>query len=211
MQNNDNTPELILASASPRRQELLKNLGVEFSVLASNIDETTNLRDPAQIVTWLSLAKAKEVASRLSLAHKKKRTLVLAAYTIVVLDTLVLGKPQSRKEAFEMLMLLSGREHKVYTGVSLVEMPGAACCSIYQVSSIFFRKLEPSEAQYYVASDEPMDKAGAYALQGAAAAFVERMEGCYSNVIGLPVSATVLLLREFGMTVLGSGLQNMKK
>ena len=112
-----------------------------------------------------------------------------------------------------MLMQLSGREHKVYTGVSIVELreesmnePGkliVATRSIYEVSSVFFRSLDEREARYYANTDEPMDKAGAYALQGTAAAFIERVEGCVSNVIGLPISATVLLLREFGMTVLG--------
>jgi septum formation protein len=202
------SPELILASASPRRQELLHSLGLEFTVEASHIDETTGLTHPPEIVMQLSLAKAKEVAARLSPEPAARRRLVLAADTIVVLGQLVLGKPQSSQEAFDMLMLLSGREHQVYTGVSLVEMPGGAGRSIYQVSSVFFRKLERREAEFYAAGDEPADKAGAYALQGTAAAFVERVAGCYTNVIGLPLSDTVLLLREFGMEVLGCRQQD---
>jgi septum formation protein len=205
VQKDNYTPELILASASPRRQELLASVGLEFTVLASHIDESTLLSEPSEIVTTLALAKAKEVACRLSTPAPAKRRLILAADTIVVLGDLVLGKPQSPAQAYEMLCLLSGREHKVYTGVALVEMPGDHCRTIYRASSIFFRELARSEMEYYASSSEPLDKAGAYALQGTAAAFVERVEGCYTNVIGLPLSATVQLLRESGLTVMGAG------
>ena len=186
----------------------MQSLSLQFSVIASHIDETTDLKNPREIVTSLSLSKAKEVAA--GLADLQKRTLILAADTIVVLEEHVLGKPQSQEEALAMLMLLSGREHQVYTGVSIVEMPGANYRSICQVSSVYFRRLEISEARYYAAGHEPVDKAGAYALQGTAGAFVERVEGCYTNIIGLPLSATVQLLREFGLTVLGCGRQGKK-
>jgi septum formation protein len=197
------SPELVLASASPRRQELLLSLGLEFSIQSADIEETTTASDPAEIVTALSLAKAQAVVARLNPPERGKRVLVLAADTIVVFNSLVLGKPQSVQEAYEMLMLLSGQEHQVFTGVTLLELPGARSRSLYRASSVFFRKLEPAEAAFYAAGPEPIDKAGAYALQGTAGAFVERVEGCYSNVIGLPLSDVVLLLREFGVSVLG--------
>lgn len=203
MQENNDIPRLILASASPRRQELLGSLGLSFAIEAADIDENCDLSEPGAIVSYLSLAKAQKVAAAISARALSGRTLILAADTIVVLDKLVLGKPQSEKEAFEMLMLLSGRKHKVFTGVSLLELPGSRSRSIFEESDIYFRKLGEAEVACYAASDEPRDKAGAYALQGVAGAFVERVEGCCSNVIGLPLSATVLLLREFGLSVLG--------
>jgi septum formation protein len=196
--------ELILASGSPRRQELLANLGLSFRVLPSNIDESTSLTDPLEIVSWLSLSKAQEVASRLEQSSEGGRRLILGADTIVVLGKHILGKPQDSEEAYSMLMLLSGQEHRVFTGVTVLELPSGRTRSISLSSSIFFRKLDEQEARFYAGSGEPMDKAGAYALQGAASAFIDRVEGCYTNVIGLPVSATVQLLREFGMQVMGS-------
>ncbi len=212
--SDSNAPKLILASGSPRRLDLLQNLGVKFEVVKSDLDESTDKTDPIDIVKFLSLAKAREVASKLSADPKFKkseRTLVLGADTIVVLDQDVLGKPESRKAAFDMLMRLSGKEHKVYTGVSLVEIPGGACKSIYQVSSVSFRVIQPSEAHYYANTDEPMDKAGSYALQGIAAAFVERINGCYTNIIGLPIPDTVRLLRQHGMHVMGAGTSDFMK
>lgn len=196
-------PYLVLASGSPRRQEFLLNLGLEFEVIASHIDESTDKTDPAEIVCWLSLSKAREVAGRIK-SEFKERTLVLGSDTIVVLDKQILGKPESTEQAYEMLMSLSGKEHQVFTGVSIVEIPDEKEESIYRASSVFFRSLRPQEARYYAESGEPMDKAGAYALQGMAAAFVEKIEGCYSNIIGLPVPDTVQLLRRHGMTVMGT-------
>jgi len=208
MSENHSTksPELILASGSPRRLELLRNLGLKFTVIPSDIDESTDLKDPVEIVKWLSLAKAEEVAARLPESDSAR--VVLGADTIVVLDSHVLGKPQSAEDALAMLKLLSGKAHKVYTGVSIVELPGNTKSSIFQESTIYFRQLSDAEAEYYASSAEPMDKAGAYALQGAASAFVERLEGCYSNVIGLPVPDTVQLLRQHGVEVMGSTLVN---
>jgi septum formation protein len=109
-----------------------------------------------------------------------------------------------------MLKLLSGKAHKVYTGVSIVALPAKTKSSIFQESTIYFRHLSDAEVEYYASTAEPMDKAGSYALQGAASAFVERIEGCYSNVIGLPVSDTVQLLRQHGVEVMGSLSTNTK-
>lgn len=201
-QNKREQARLVLASASPRRQDLLRSLGLEFDIIPSQIEEITDKQDPADIVLFLSLAKAQEVAQKLP--ANSQPVLVLGSDTIVVLAAEVLGKPQSKEEAFQMLMRLSGKEHQVYTGVSIVELPLGSSRSCYRASSVFFRRISPEEARFYVETGEPMDKAGAYALQGIASAFVERIEGCYSNIIGLPVSDTVRLLREHGLSVLGS-------
>ncbi|MBX9689353.1 MAG: Maf family protein [Candidatus Obscuribacterales bacterium] len=197
---NARQPRLILASASPRRLQFLKNLGLDFTVIPSHIEEFSEKSEAADIVEDLALMKARDVASKLD---KNNNSIVLAADTIVVRDQDLLGKPRSKEEAYEMLMSLSGRAHQVYTGVAIVRVKDNFCKSLSRVSSVYFRKLLDTEARCYANSEEPSDKAGAYALQGTAAAFVERVEGCYTNIIGLPVSDTVLLLREFGMTVLG--------
>lgn len=195
-------PHLVLASGSPRRKELLQSIGLNFSVIASNIDESLAERDPRKFVIELSLAKARDVASKIQ-ADLKERTLVLGSDTIVVLDQQILGKPDTSEHAYEMLMQLSGKAHQVYTGVSVVDLPDGEEASICQSSSVIFRKLDPQEARFYANSEEPMDKAGAYALQGTAAAFVDKVDGCYSNIIGLPLPETVKLLRKFGMNVMG--------
>lgn len=172
--------------------------------MASNIDETSNKADPAELVRELALSKASEIAAKISKNKMSRRTLVLGADTVVVLASQVLGKPSSEEEAFQMLMMLSDRVHHVYTGVSIVELPGNVSKCIHQVTAVHFRALLQEEARAYAKSGEPMDKAGAYAVQGAASAFINAIEGCYSNVIGLPVSDTVQLLRAYGMKVLGA-------
>lgn len=199
-------PHLVLASASPRRKELLQSVGLNFIVRPSNVDESSKESDPRKLVLELSLAKARDVAAKIGSApetNSAQRILVLGSDTIVVLDDKILGKPSSSDNAYEMLMQLSGRPHQVYTGVAIVEVPGGKEEAIYQSSSVIFRKLDPDEARFYANSEEPMDKAGAYALQGTAAAFVDKVDGCFSNIIGLPLPETVKLLRKFGMRVMG--------
>jgi len=194
---------LVLASGSPRRKELLAGLGLDFKIVPSTVDETSEIKDPVQLVRHLSYEKAKDVAERIG-THG---SFVIGADTIVVLGRKILGKPSSHDDAYEMLMQLSGRTHSVFTGVTLVEIYPSTLKSesIYRESKVHFRRLHASEARYYADSDEPMDKAGAYALQGVAAAFIDHIEGCYSNIIGLPVSDTALLLRKHGITVMGLG------
>jgi septum formation protein len=186
--------KLVLASSSPRRQELLRNGGFDFQVVPSRVEEVFSAdHDPAAVVERLALHKAEEVAQRI----KEKDAVVLGADTVVVVDGAALGKPGTPREAAAMLERLSGREHQVITGVALVD-PGSARRAIaHEVTRVFFRPLSQKEIADYVASGEPVDKAGAYAIQGRAGRFVTRLEGCYFNVMGLPVALVDRLLREW--------------
>jgi septum formation protein len=160
------------------------------------VDETLA---PQEVV--LSLARQKALAVVPGLGAQEAKTVVLAADTIVVLDKQILGKPSSQNEAKEMLSRLSGRCHQVFTGVALYS--GGKIFDGFETSSVYIRKLDNKEIERYVQTGEPDDKAGAYALQGIGSAFVEKIEGCYTNIIGLPMPLTVRLLREAGFSLLG--------
>lgn len=184
--------DIILASASPRRQELLGSLGLSFSVMKPDIDETQfGDLPPATLVETLSAAKAKAIAQDVS-----QGTLIIAADTIVVLEGEVLGKPESEAHAIEMLTGLSGKSHAVYTGFSLCR--GDKMKSYHQMTKVQFRPLSHKEITEYVATGEPLDKAGSYGIQGKAAVFISSIEGDYFNVVGLPLCALYLALGEFG-------------
>ena len=179
---------LILASASPRRQELLKLFGIPFSVRAADIDETMDpQKPPFDEVARVSRLKALAVPAG-------PDDVVIAADTIVVCEGRVLGKPHSEAEAHEMLRLLSGRDHQVMTGCTISH--GALCETFTEVTDLHFRPLREREISRYVASGEPMDKAGSYGIQGGAALFCQRMEGDYYNVMGLPVCRLGEVLRK---------------
>lgn len=204
----------MLASASPRRVELLNNLGLDFLTIASTVGEDfERALSPSQIVIELALRKAKAVSENLQGqrngvdAAAGERFIIIGADTIVVKDHVVLGKPVSSEEAREMLSFLSGKAHEVYTGVALIPLQiGMAVVQPMTsrvVSQVRFRKLGRLEIDAYVATGEPMDKAGAYALQGTGAALVESVQGCYTNIIGLPIPELVSMLRKLGVIVLG--------
>lgn len=198
---------LWLASQSPRRLELLGGLGLQFEVKPSHIDETTTCSEPAQVVQDLSVAKAEAIAATLS-SPRTKPALILGSDTIVVLAGEIIGKPADHADAVAMLTKLSGHCHQVYTGIALVGLPCGDTSARdiwygYAVSNVWFRKLDATEIKCYVQTGEPLDKAGAYALQGTASSFVERIDGCYTNVIGLSIPLTVDLLRQAGYQVLG--------
>ncbi len=186
------TQTLILASSSPRRQELLRQAGITFEVFPAHIAEE---RRPGETPLDYALRLAREKAQ--SVAGRFPQRYVLGADTIVVVDNQLLEKPRDREDAARMLRLLSGREHQVTTAVSLVAPDGhtdARACT----TQVHFRKLGEGEIQQYIATDEPMDKAGAYAIQGGASRWTSRMEGDYSNVVGLPVSLVTEMLRANG-------------
>jgi septum formation protein len=187
--------EIILASASPRRQELLRKVGLSFRVSPSQVEERVEVpMNPAQLVEHLASIKARDVAER------HPGALVLGADTIVVIDGQVLGKPRDQADAIRMLEMLSGRSHQVMTGVAIVA--GGRELVAHEVTAVHFRRLSREEIERYVDSGEPMDKAGAYGIQGRAAAMIQGIEGDYYNVVGLPLCRTVQMLSSFGVTVL---------
>jgi septum formation protein len=186
--------KIILASASPRRAEILRQAGVTFSVLSSAIDETPYQREtPEALVLRLSAAKAELVAAR-----SVGPAFVVAADTVVVTDGHILGKPRSTDDARHILQSLSGRTHTVLTGVTMIRLPDAQRRQFVESTLVTFSVLTPEEISAYLDSGEPFDKAGAYAIQGIAARFIPRIEGCYYNVMGLPLAHLLTHLRDFG-------------
>jgi septum formation protein len=185
-----------LASSSPRRHEILGALGLRFTAAGVDIDETRQEREPvADMVIRLAVAKA--AAARASIAESVP---VLGADTAVAIDDCVLGKPDSEGQAMQMLTMLSGQEHMVLTGVAL-DYRGDVITAM-SMSRVKFREIGPDEASAYWQSGEPLDKAGAYAVQGVGGIFVERISGSYSGIVGLPVFETASLLADAGFSVL---------
>ncbi len=179
---------LILASASPRRKELLGLLGIPFTVRAADIDETMDSRKPAsEEVARVSKLKALAIP-------RSNEDVVVAADTIVVCDNQVLGKPKDRQQAVAMLKMLSGRDHQVMTGCTVLR--GQESRTFTEITDLHFRTLSDREIQKYADSGEPMDKAGAYGIQGGAALFCEKLSGDYYNVVGLPVCRLYETLKE---------------
>lgn len=191
-------PELILASSSPRRQELLREIGIPFQVHAANINED-QLAGEAPIAYALRLAQEKAQA----VAAQYPQSYVLGADTIVVVDGEVLGKPIDHADAARILRRLSGRSHDVTTAVSLIApfkvAPGTLAETRASTTKVYFREIAEAEIQQYVAGGEPMDKAGAYAIQGGASRWTDRIEGEFSNVVGLPLSLVTEMLKTTGL------------
>jgi septum formation protein len=185
---------LVLASASPRRRELLAQAGFSFEVHPAHIPEDPLPgEDPIAYVTRLAREKAQAVYSQLATDAEAARNLaVLGADTTVTLDNAILGKPEDAADAARMLRLLSGRTHRVMTGVALVTAEAAQVAA--EVTAVRFLTLSEEEIAAYIATGEPMDKAGAYAIQGLAARWIPRIEGCYFNVVGLPIALVSTLL-----------------
>ena len=186
--------EIILASGSPRRKELLQQIGIPFQVIKSDTEEKITKTDPADIVKELSLQKASEVAAGI------QQGIVLGADTIVCLDDEILGKPADEADAARMLKALSGRDHRVFTGVTVAR--GGRVLSDYEETAVHFRPLTEREIAAYIATGEPMDKAGAYGIQGRASLFVRAIEGDYFNVVGLPLCKLGQMLKELGVELI---------
>lgn len=186
--------KLILASSSPRRAEILANAGLPFSVLSSAVDESPYPREsPVALVQRLANAKADLVSAR-----AVGPAIILAADTVVVLDDKILGKPNSLEDARHMLEQLSGRTHSVFTGVALVRLPDGERRQFIESTLVHFRPITDEELSSYLAAEEPYDKAGAYAIQGRAGRYIPRIEGCYFNVVGLPLSRVLTELQTLG-------------
>jgi nucleoside triphosphate pyrophosphatase len=190
---------LVLASASPRRRELLVRLGLVFDVVPSRVAEWTPPGLPvAALAGELALRKAREVAGRLD-AARAEAAVVLGADTLVAVDGRALGKPGSATEARAMLTALAGRTHEVVTAVALVGTPGRREVTETVLSRVLMRPYSAAEIEAYLETGEPCDKAGAYAVQGAGGRLVARVDGCFTNVVGLPLTTTARLLRAFGL------------
>jgi septum formation protein len=188
--------KLILASGSPRRAEILRVAAIPFTVLSSAVDETPFPGEsPQDHVQRLANAKAELVAAR-----AVGPAIIIAADTVVALDGRILGKPRSSDDARNMLERLSGHTHSVITGVALIRLPDAERRTFVESTLVHFAKLSEEELNRYLATDEPYDKAGAYAIQGRASRFIPRIEGCYFNVVGLPLARLQHSLNELGWT-----------
>jgi septum formation protein len=188
---------IVLASASPRRRELLDKIGLKFEVEPSNYAE--DLRSglsPDELARAISLEKARVVAS------KHKNTVVIAADTFIVFRGKIMGKPGTEAEARKMLMMLSGKSHSVITGFTILDTDENKILTKSVETVVHIKNLTSGEIEAYVKSGEPLDKAGAYAIQGLGSVIVERIEGDYFNVIGLPLSALAEGLKEFGIHIL---------
>lgn len=183
-------PELILASASPRRQELLTKMGLKFRVQPADVDETCT-GTPDERVGMLAERKARGVM------NAGAQGVIVASDTLVALDGASLGKPADRADAIAMLHALSGRHHDVYTGVCLLDTASGKCETIVERTAIHFVKLSDEIIENYVDSGEPMDKAGAYAIQGGAGKFVDKIDGSFDNVMGFPTEAFAEMLKRF--------------
>lgn len=190
--------KIILASASPRRQELLRQIGLNFEVIVPTVDETIQESlPPHEAVCELAFRKSAEVAGQVS------EGLVIGADTVVVNNRRILGKPACYTDAVETLRNLSGSDHLVITGFCVIDGATGSIVKASETTRVFFRHLIDEEIEAYVKSGEPMDKAGSYGIQGLGAVLVERIEGCYFNVVGLPLTKLAIALREFGVNVLG--------
>lgn len=187
--------EIILASASPRRFELLRQVGIDCRVIPSRVDEQVLPQEsPEEHVIRLSCAKACEVATR----PEADGRWFIGSDTVVVRDDQILGKPDNKGHAAEMLRSLSGRTHRVISGYAIYDRMTKETCSDAVVTRVHFKKLTDAEIEGYIATQEPFDKAGSYAIQGIGAFMVPRIEGSYSNVVGLPLCEVITALEELG-------------
>lgn len=194
--------DIILASASPRRRELLGNMGLDFSVVVSDADEESVKKDvpPSMYVQELAFIKALASAKKVL---KNKNAIVISADTVVVNDGEILGKPKNESDAFKILRSLSGKKHQVYTGYCVMRISDAYTVCGKACTDVFFKELTDEKINWYIKTGEPMDKAGAYGIQGLGAMLIDHIEGDYFNVVGLPVSALAdTLEQDFGFKLI---------
>jgi septum formation protein len=192
---NFTTMKLILASASPRRAEILRDAGINFEIRTSRIDESRPPGEPAHAIV-ARLAESKARAAVPLLDADMRSCIVLGADTVVELGGEIFGKPRNEEHAREMLTKLSGRTHHVLTSIFLLRLPDGATRAAVENTAVTFAPLHPEEIDTYVGTGEPLDKAGAYAVQGIAGRYILRIDGCYFNVVGLPLAKLYGFLRE---------------
>jgi septum formation protein len=188
---------IILASSSPRRRDLLRQIGVDFDVDPADVDESIMAGEsPEDYAIRVSLDKVQVAAKKVG------EGIVIAADTIVVFKDVIIGKPTDSHDAKRMLEMLSGKMHRVITGLAVINAASGKVSCRSSTTKVWFRELSEGEVKRYVLSGEPLDKAGAYAIQGKGALLVDRIEGCYNNVVGLPLALLDEMLREFGINIL---------
>lgn len=201
--------QIILASASPRRKELLEQIGISFDICPAKGEEIITKKIPHEVVQELASQKSKEVAGMVKAyeaSHEELMTpqdiMVIGADTIVAYENQILGKPKEEEDAFRMLSLLSGNTHSVYTGVSIVLLGASGKVgelTFYEKTDVAMRQMDDAEIRRYIATGEPMDKAGAYGIQGKCAIYIDKISGDYNNVVGLPVAAIYRELKKLGI------------
>lgn len=189
--------KIILASSSPRRKEIFAKTGLSFEVQASSYEEDMSLdMSPIELSEHLSFEKAKAVA------EKNQDAIIIAADSFVVCDNKYLGKPKTEKEAKEMLKMLSGKEYEIVTGASIIDSKDSRSVSFHETIKVFMKELSSETIDRYVKTGEPMDKAGAYAIQGIGAVLIEKIEGDFFGAMGLPLSRLSEELKSFGINIL---------
>lgn len=189
--------KIVLASKSPRRRELLSEFVSDFDIIADDAEEITEDGiTPEETVRNLAMQKARNVAKKAD-----ESALVIGADTVVFIDGKILGKPANKEEASEMLHMLSGRDHHVCTGLAIIDNESKKSYCGFERTAVHFRHLEDEEIERYIATGEPMDKAGAYGIQGKCAIFVDKINGDYNNVVGLPVAAIYRELKKLGIDI----------
>lgn len=196
--------KFVLASGSPRRKELLEQIGMQFEISSAHGEEIITKEQPWEIVEKLSMQKATEVADRYEAEHAvQENTVVIGADTIVAYGAEIMGKPKSRQHAIEMLSELQGHVHQVYTGVTLIIMTGKdrKLICFHEKTEVEMYPMTQAQIEAYVSTGEPMDKAGAYAIQGKCAAYIKGICGEYNNVVGLPIARLSQELSKAGITV----------
>lgn len=190
--------KLILASSSPRRKDILQQLGLKFDIISSNIEEVFDKNlNPEEVAKSLAYQKAYDVASNL-----KGEYLIIGSDTIVVLNNEILGKPYDEHDVYSMLRKLSGKTHQVMTGLCVYNTKDNSYLAETDINMVRFREISDEEIASYIKSGEPFDKAGSYAIQGLAAVFVEHIEGTYSGIVGLPIYTLDKMLKHYGINIL---------
>lgn len=187
---------IILASSSPRRNEILRQVGINFIIIPSNINEAVEFTDPEETVKMLSAMKAGATASKVT-----EDAIIIGADTVVALEGKIMGKPKDKEDAFHMLTGLSGKTHQVYTGVNIVikKKQKAKAVSFCEVTDVSVSQITEQRIREYIETGEPMDKAGAYGIQGKFASFIESIKGDYYNVVGLPINRIYMTLLQEGI------------
>lgn len=193
--------KFILASASPRRKELLEQMNLSFEIMPAKGEEQMNFSLPWEVVMDLSAQKAGEIATLR--AKTVEDEIIIGADTVVACDSKILGKPKDEIDAYAMLSMLQGRGHKVYTGVTLIIRKNGEekICTFYDETEVFMYPMTDAELKYYISTKEPMDKAGGYGIQGRCAVFIEKIHGDYNNVVGLPIAKMYQELLKQGIDI----------